>query len=189
MKLHQFAGMLLLSALLAGCGSGSHSFTSVEEGSIRINFEDGSVLLHADNQPTARIAADGSFSIAGKPVILSAPQRELFKQYHDDATRIRDEGIAAGKAGAAMAGHAIGDVVSGLVHGNPGTIGSAIKARAGRITAQAAQICHALDGLRTAQDAISGQVPAFQPYATITADKIQDCLKETSKASDSVAAH
>lgn len=189
MKLHHFAGMLLLPALLVGCGSSSHDFTTVHQSGISINFEDGAVLLHADNQPEGRIAADGNFSIAGKPVTLTAPQQDLFKQYYGDASKIRDEGIATGKAGAAMAGHAIGDVVSGLVHGNPDQIGPTIQARAGKITAQATQICHAFGDLRTAQDAISSQVEAFRPYATITADKVQDCLKETSKATDSITAH
>lgn len=189
MKLRHFAGMLLLPVLLAGCGSSSHDFTTVQQGGISIDFEDGAVLLHATGQPEGRITADGDFSIAGKPVTLSAPQRSLFKQYYDDAGRIRDEGIATGKAGAAMAGHAIGDVVSGLVHGNPGKIGPSIEARAGKITAQATQICQALDGLRTTQDAISSQLEAFRPYATITAEKVQHCLKETSKASDSITEH
>ena len=85
--------------------------------------------------------------------------------------------------------HAIGDVVSGLIHGNPDQIGPTIKARAGKVTAQATQICLAFGDLRTAQDAISSQVEAFRPYATITADDVQDCLKETSKATDSITAH
>lgn len=189
MKLHHLAGVLLLPALLAGCGSSNHDFTTVRQGAVSINFEDGAVLLHANDQPKAQIAANGDFSIAGKPVTLTEPQRELFKQYYGDAVSIRDEGIATGKAGAAMAGHAIGDVVSGLIHGNPDQIGPTIKARAGKVTAQATQICLAFGDLRTAQDAISSQVEAFRPYATITADDVQDCLKETSKATDSITAH
>lgn len=189
MKLHHPAGMLLLSVLLAGCGSSGHDFTTVRQDGISINFEDNAVLLHADNQPEGRITADGDFSVAGKPVTLTAPQRDLFKQYYGDAGKIRDKGLATGKAGAAMAGHAIGDVVSGLMHGNPDKIGPSIEARAGKITAQATQICQALGDLRIAQDAISSQVEAFRPYATITDDKVQDCLKETSKATDSLTAH
>lgn len=190
MKLHHLASLLLLPALLLGCSSNNdHDLVIVRQGGISIDFEDGAVLLHAANQPDGRITSDGDFSIDRKSITLTPPQRDLFKQYYGDAGKIRDEGIATGKAGAAMAGHAIGDVVSGLAHGDPDKIGPTIEARASKITAKASQICDTLEQMRTVQDAISGQLAAFRPYATLNADKVAQCKKGLDEANHSLAGH
>jgi len=188
MKWLRLAGPFLLIVALAGCGSSGDDDTTIT-GTIDLSFENGAAVLHADGQPDAQITAAGGFSIDGKPVALTAAQRDLFRQYYADAGQIRNQGIATGKAGAALAGHAIGEVVSGLAHGDPDKIGPAIEAKAGTVTAQAARMCDTLDQLRTVQDTLSGQLDAFRPYATLTADKVAQCHKGTDQAARSLAGH
>ena len=87
------------------------------------------------------------------------------------------DGIATGKAGASMAGHAIGDVASGLAHGDPDSIGPAIDAHAKTVEAKALAICGDMVALRAKQDAIAAALPSFKPYASIHGNGKTDCEK------------
>ncbi len=161
------------TALLAGCdmqidmGSGT-GFRS-------ISIHDHSLAIHARGAPDATVTAAGDLSIDGKAVALTPAQRDLLQQYYAQVVAIRSDGIATGKAGAAMAGHAIGSVAAGLAHGDPDSIGPAIDARAKQVEAKAMAICDDLVVLRTKQDAIVAALPAFKPYASIDAKESMDC--------------
>ena len=185
MKLHHLVGTLLLPALLIGCGT-DHSSTVVNS---NISLRNGVAVIRAPNQPDAHITANGELNIKGQSVTLTAQQQDLFKQYYAGVSTIRDQGVATGKAGAALAGLAIGSTLSGLANGNAGKIGPDIQARTKKITEQAALICDDLDRLRVTQDVIASQVVAFQPYATLKADKIEHCRKGLDDANKSLAAH
>ena len=177
----------LLCVLLAACGRDSGTTIAGDNGSI--NLRNGVAVIHVTGQPEARVSGDGELSIDGKPVTLSSDQRDLLMQYYVGVYKIRSEGIATGKAGAALAGHAVGSVMSGLAHGDTDKIGTDIKAQAGKVTAQAAAICDGLEQLRTAQDAVATQVAAFRPYATLDEDKIAKCRQGLDEANRSLTAH
>lgn len=186
MKLRSLACTALLCILLAACGRNSDTTIASDNGSIHLR--DGVAVIQVSGQPDARVSGDGELSIDGKPVTLSPDQHDLLKQYYVGVYKIRSEGVATGKAGAALAGQAVGSVMSGLAHGDIDRIGKDIQAQAGKVTAQAAVICDSLEQLRAAQDAIAAQVAAFRPYATLDKNHVAKCRQGLDKANHSLAA-
>ena len=162
---------LSLAAVLAGCT------IDLDSGSVFdfITIHDGNIAVHAKTGPDAIVDAAGDLSIDGKEVALTPVQRDLLKQYYAQVLATRDDGIATGKAGAAMAGHAIGSVASGLAHGNPDSIGPAIDAHAKQIEAKAMAVCNNVVAVQTKQNAIASALPAFKPYALIDGKDVSDC--------------
>jgi hypothetical protein len=163
-------------AFLAGCNGG----ITISDGSgmQSIRIRDGGIAIHRTGAPEADITVAGDLSIDGKPVALSPNQRDLLKQYYTQVLLIRADGIATGKAGASMAGHAVGSVVSGLVHGDPDSIGPAIDAHAKTVEAKAMVICTDMVALEAKQVAIANALPVFKPYASIDTRKKTDCEKD-----------
>ncbi len=187
MKLRSLTCATLLCILLAACARDSGTTIAGGHGSIQLR--DGVAAIQVAGQPDASVTGDGTLSIAGKPVPLTADQRDLLKQYYVHVYKIRSEGIATGKAGAALAGQAMGSVMSGLAHGNTDQIGKDIQAQASTVTAQAAAICAGLEQLRAAQDAVASQVAAFRPYATLDEKGVAKCRQGIDKANRSLATH
>ncbi len=169
-----FAAALALAMSFSGC------VIQTDHSSVfnHITLHDGSILVHAQNAPDAVMTPSGDLTIDGKAVTLTPDQRDLLKQYYAQVMMIRDDGIATGKAGAAMAGHVIGSVASGLAHGNPDSIGPAIESRAKGIETKAMAICNDVEALRTKQTAIADALPAFKPYALIEANEVTDCRSQ-----------
>jgi len=164
-----------LAALLAGCNGGIT--ISDDSGMQSIRVHDGSIAIHRSGAPEADVTMAGDLSIDGKPVALAPNQRDLLKQFYAQVMLVRADGIATGKAGASMAGHAIGAVASGLAHGDPDSIGPAIDARAKTVEAKAMAICNDMVALKARQDAIAAALPAFKPYASIKGNNKTDCEK------------
>ena len=174
MKMTRTTGFALTFAmLLSGCD------INYDDSSVlgHISLGDGSIAVHARNAPDAIVNPAGDLSIDGKAVALTPDQRDLLKQYYAQVMAVRDDGIATGKAGAAMAGHAMGSVASGLAHGNPDSIGPAIEARAKEIKAKAMAVCNDVAALQAKQDAIANALPVFKPYALIDG-KVSDCRSQ-----------
>jgi hypothetical protein len=161
------------ASLLAGCsmqidfgdGAGLHG----------ISIHDGSITVHARKAPDAIVTASGDLSIDGKAIALTPDQHALLRHYYAQVMTVRDDGIATGKAGASMAGHAIGSVASGLAHGDPDSIGPAIDARAKQVEAKAMAVCNDVQALQVQQNALADTLPAFKPYARIGAHNVTDC--------------
>lgn len=169
----------VIAALLAGCGSGIEIDDGSGMQSIRIH--DGNVVIHKSGAPEADISASGDLSIDDKVVPVTPAQRDLLKQYYTQVLVVRANGLATGKAGAAMAGHAIGSVASGLIHGDPDSIGPAVDAQEKQVEAKAMTVCTAFDVLRTKQNAIADSLPAFKPYASINNKPDDDCRSHITK--------
>ena len=167
---------LLLTVALAGC---NRSTVEINGNSVlqHITLQDGRVGANAPGGATAWIDATGALAIDGKDVDLSAEQRALTSKYYAVAMGLRSDGIAVGKAGAAVAGKAVGSVIEGLASGNPDEIGKKIEAEAKIVEAKAMQLCQRVGELQSAQDALTKSLPAFAPYATITHATAADCRK------------
>ena len=165
---------IALVALLAGC-DGETIIGSDSSGFRHLTLRNGVLTAHSQGNPDAVIDAAGDLRIDDKPIAVTPAQRELLKKYYADVVAIREAGIETGKAGAAMAGRAIGAVASGLAHGDPDSIGPKIDARAKDIEAKAMVICNGIAALRTDQDTIVSALPAFKPYANIEAQEVDDC--------------
>jgi hypothetical protein len=164
--------MFLLAAGLAGCGSSSGHYDTIAN---YISIHDGSVAVHAPGRADADISAAGDLSIDGATIAVTLAQRDLLKHYYDTALVLRDHGIATGNAGVATAGKAIASVASGLASGTPDRIDSEVNASAAKVEAKAALVCDDLTELRSTQNTLASQLPAFQPYALIRSHDADDC--------------
>ena len=161
--------------LLAGCGGS----TFIGDGSGHsIVLRDNVLTAHAKGLPDAVVDASGNLSIGGKPVAITPEQRAQFKAWHDEMVGVRTAGIETGKAGAAMAAHAIGAVASGLAHGNPDSIEPKIDARAKDLEIQALEICDRLDAMQATPQRLGAELPVFKPYAALDVGAGPDCRKD-----------
>lgn len=185
MKLAACLAMLTFCSLLAACGNGSDTSvtfstdnTNMLNGHIRLS--DGLVMLHAENAPDATIAATGDLQIGEQNVQVDPAVRELLKSYYQNAMLIRTDGIATGKAGAAVGEAAAKSVVSNLASGNPDQIQRDVEAKAQGVKQAALKICQDLGNIQTAQDQLVAQLPAFKPYGNIVkAGNVSDCKNDT----------
>lgn len=173
------ASALLMGALLVGCGGHSESTTS---GSAQVNgsgvtFDNNSVTLNRSGLPAARIGADGSLRIAGKPVALNAAQQQAMRGYYAQLQAVAKQGIEIGTKGRGVRCARGGRSAQGRAERQPDQIGGKIEAEADTFKQHALQICDRLVGLRTAQDAAASLIPAFAPYASLTQHDVEDCRK------------
>jgi hypothetical protein len=162
-----------LALSLASCDSGV--YIDDDSGMHHLFLRNGSLVAQAQGQPEAVITPAGDLSIGQKPVVVTQAQRDLLMKYFGEVQAIRSAGIETGKAGAAMAGHAINDVAAGLAHGDPDSIGPKIDARAKQIEAKAQAICTSIASLQATQNAIASTLQQFKPYVTVDAGKDSDC--------------
>lgn len=167
---------LLLALALAGCNRSTVQING-NSGMQHMSIQADRVGVKAADGSTAWIGASGALTIDGKDVALSAQQRALTSKYYSAATGLRSDGLAVGKAGAAVAGKAVSSVIKGLASGNPDEIGPKIEAEARTVEAKAMQLCQRVGDLQSAQDALARSLPAFAPYATITRTTAVDCHK------------
>lgn len=171
MRAYLLPMMILIAAGVTGCNSSDHYDTITNY----ISIHDGSIAVHAPGRADADITAAGDLNISGASITVTAAQRDLLKHYYSTALTLRDHGIATGNAGIATAGKALSSVASGLASGNTDKIDSEVNASAAKVEAQAALVCTDLAELRSTQETLAGQLPAFQPYALIKANEAEDC--------------
>ena len=88
------------------------------------------------------------------------------------------DAAATGAAGMATAATALGAVASGLASGDTKSIDAKVDAKADQTQAAAMRVCADLAALRDKQGAIVAQLPAFAPYATISADEASACTDD-----------
>ena len=168
------AGALLLALVLAGC---DRSTVEVDgnSGMQRITVQSDRVGIKATDGSSAWIDATGAMTIDGKAVALNPSQRVLATNYFVTATGIRSDGVAVGKAGAAVAGKAVSSVIQGLASGNPDDISHKIEAEVLNVEGKAMLLCRRVGQLQATQDALAVALPAFAPYATISKVDADDC--------------
>lgn len=168
-------GLILAIGLLAACsqGNGHDGSTSVfRHLSIAGN---GDVIVHARDGSDARITAAGDLDIRGKNVAVTPAQRKLLQGYHADATTLRRDAIATGKAGVETGMHALDAVAKGLASGNPDSIDSEVNGRANKVDALAHAVCQDLARLYADQGQVTAATTTFGPYATIEPHEVSDC--------------
>ena len=175
MKITQsLACALLLALALAGCNRSTVHIDG-KSGMQHLTIQADRVGVKAADGSSAWIDASGGITIDNEVVELNAEQRAQAVKYFAAATGVRSDGLAVGKAGAAVAGKAVSSVIKGLASGNPDDIGPKIEAEAKTIEAKAMLLCQRVGELQSAQDALVRSLPAFSPYATITISNTEDC--------------
>jgi hypothetical protein len=151
---------LLLASVLAACSSHDRSASGRY-----VSFDGDTVVVAVPGKPDAHIGANGDLRIGTRTVAINPSQRALLKRYHDQVLAVRDDGIAAGKQGAALGVHAIGTVISNLAAGTPDKIDQDMETRGKTVEVAADRMCSDLGRLKATQDEVAAQVPDFRPFA------------------------
>lgn len=171
---------LLAAGLLVGCDRTNlpdMGKTTIADGAITVRH--GEVTLHVDDAPDATISADGHLNIDGRLVVTTPPQDELLKRYQTAASAVRQHGIATGKAGAAVASEALKGVAASIASGDGDQVDKRVEAQSKQVEQAAMKICEDIADIRTAQDSLAAQLPAFKPYSHILGpDAANDCRKD-----------
>lgn len=129
--------------------------------------------------PKAEITPQGDLLVEGKAVPVSAGQREQLLDYRGRIIGLAEAGMAIGVQGADIAGEAIAGVAGAIFGGNEGeqAFEQRMQAQGKKIEAEAVKLCTQLPGLLASQQALAASLPAFQPYARMTQEDIDDCGK------------
>lgn len=127
----------------------------------------------------AQITPQGDLLIDGKQVAATPQQRQLLLDYRHRLIEIAEAGMEIGTQGADLGMHAASAALRGVFNGKSDKeVEAAIKPQTDRIRAAALQLCKRLPDLRAAQQQLAAAMPAFQPYATMTQQDVDDCGKD-----------
>ncbi|WP_363797204.1 DUF2884 domain-containing protein [Lysobacter firmicutimachus] len=171
------ASALCLSLLVAAAGSACSDRTPEVHVIAPVSLSGDRIQVRGQGGALAEIGPDGALSIDGRAVALAPAQLDASRRYYVQAMGMTQDGIAVGKAGAALAGKAVGNVISGLTQGDTESIERKVEADAKEVERQALRLCERMASLRAAQDELAGALPAFQPFAVVDADSVDDCKK------------
>ena len=127
--------------------------------------------------PRAEITPQGDFLVEGKAVSVTPAQRGLLLSYRRQVIAIAETGMAIGVQGADLAGKAVLEVMSGVLHDNADAAGKHIEAEGNKIATNAKQICRQLPPMLATQQQLATTLPAFAPYAKMKQSDIDDCMK------------
>lgn len=173
--------VLLLAAALVAVFAGACSRKSDSDG-VHVSVIDhiaigGDRVTVRGGGQRAEIGADGAIAIDGKALTLSAEQQAAGREFYLQATGMKRDGAAIGKAGAAMAGQVLSTVVQDVRSGRTDQIEPNVEAQAAKLREQAMQVCRRVETLRQAQQRLTAVLPQFQPFARIkqgTGDECKD---------------
>ena len=178
-------GLLTACLFITACSGKSdndvivtNGSTDMANGHIRLNNDH--VILRVDGSPDATISAGGDLQIDQQTVSTNDAQRQLLQSYYQNAFAIRTDGIATGKAGAAVGAQAIKSVATRLASGDPDKIQQDVAAKTKVVKEAARKICLDVSGIQTAQNQLATQLPAFKPYGSIIGtEDAKDCMNGT----------
>lgn len=187
-----FAAMLALSACSAnhapdeaapaGAKSASASLVggivdhAMDRASAKLRNQNITVSSHDDALPKAQITPQGDLLIGGQAVQVTAAQRQLLLDYRARLVDIATQGMAIGKQGAALGMQAAGEAIAGAFAGkSDAQIHQQVDTQTSGIRQAALTLCNHLPELMAAQQRLAAALPAFKPYATMTAHDITDC--------------
>lgn len=130
--------------------------------------------------PTAEITPDGDFLVDGEAVAVNAAQRRQLLDYRGQVVDIGLAGIDIGERSAQLAIDAVDRGVFSLVVA--AMTGSLERRLEKEITTAVASdvraICSRLPALYASEQRLARSLPAFRPYATMTADEADDCERQ-----------
>jgi hypothetical protein len=145
------------------------------KGGVNIDTNDSN-----DDRPEAEITPKGDLLIEGKAVAINNEQRALLLGHRAQLIGIAESGMDIGVQGADLAAKAMGEAFKGILSGkSEQEIEKSVEAEAAGIKQSAAKLCSRLPGLLASQQELAATLPEFEPYATMTKEDIDDCMKET----------
>lgn len=133
-----------------------------------------------DNRPKAEITPTGDLLIEGKAVAINNDQRALLLEHRAHIISIAESGMEIGVQGADLAAKAMGEAVKGIFSGkSEQEIEKTVEAEAASIKQSATKLCALLPAMLGSQQKLAVAVPEFKPYATMTQEDIDECMKDT----------
>lgn len=160
----------------------------ISNGGGDINIDTGRHRYHisrrASDAPKAEITPQGDLLVGGKPVAVTAAQRDLLLQYRRHIIDVAAAGMAVGVQGADLAGKALSESLGGLLGGDTDGFERRMEAEGKRLEVEARRICAQLPPMLSTQEQLAASLPAFRPYATMTREDIDDCLKDGGDVAD-----
>lgn len=154
-------------------------------GGVRINpGKEGGISVLSDdendNRPKAEITPKGDLLIDGKPVAVSAQQRAMLLEYRTHVIGVAESGMEIGVQGADLAAKAMGEAFKGIFSGkSEQDIEKSVEAEATKIKTAATKLCGRLPAMMASQQKLAASLPEFKPYATMTQEDIDDCMKDS----------
>lgn len=135
-----------------------------------------------DSRPDAEITPQGDLLIAGRKVDATPAQQTMLLDYRRQIVAIAEKGMDIGTQGADLGLRAASEALRGAFSGKSDKeIEAAIKPQTDRIRTAAAQLCGRLPDLLASQQKLAAAMPAFKPYATMTAHDIDKCHDDVKK--------
>lgn len=139
-------------------------------------FNDG----NKDTRPKAEITPKGDLLIDGKAIAINADQRALLLDYRAQIIGVAESGMEIGVQGADLAAKAMGEAFKGIFSGkSEQDIEKTVEAEASRIKMSAARLCGRLPAMMASQQKLAAAVPEFKPYARMTQEDIDECMKDS----------
>jgi hypothetical protein len=169
--------VLVCGALIAGCDMDAD--TTMMNGAIVL--KDNHVYLSPSNQPKAAIDSSGNLTIDDKAVSVTPAQQALLMAYYLNVVDVHNTGIKMAKAGGKVAFQA-------LAH--TGSVNNEDKAKDAtqQLVDMGLGICKDTAGIKTVQDQLGAQLPAFKPYASIVDNaSVDSCVNEAKEDSKDAA--
>jgi hypothetical protein len=158
---------------------GSVHIRSGEHGGVSVMSDDDS----KDNGPKGEITPQGDLLIDGKAVSINAKQRAMLLEYRAHVITLAETGMDIGVQGADLATKAMGEAFKGIFSGkSEKDIEKTVEAEADKIKQSAAKLCGSLPAMLASQQKLAASVPEFKPYATMTQEDIDDCMKDSEDA-------
>lgn len=140
----------------------------------------GSEIKRTDGLPKAEITPQGDLLVENKAVPITPAQRQQLLTYRGQVIGIAEAGMAIGVQGADLAGEALSGAVGAIFGGKDSekAFEQRMEAQGKKIEAEAVKLCAYLPALLSQQEALASSLPAFKPYANLTAEDIADCGKK-----------
>lgn len=175
--------------LLSACAAFRTADSDLDTASRQITAANMTLTADGSGVPKAAITPQGDFLVAGKSVEITPQQRQEVLAYRAQYIDIAQQGIAIGHEGVDVGRHAMVPMIFASLFGaSDKTIDASMDKRLAGVRDATAKLCDRMPALMAAQQRLATDLPVFQPYATLTQKKIEDCrqdaLHDTSVADD-----
>jgi outer membrane murein-binding lipoprotein Lpp len=165
--------------LLAGCASFRTAANELDATSRELATEDTTLTSKGENVPDAAITPGGDFLIDGTRMAITPQQRNELLAYRAQSIGIAQRGIAIGHEGVEVGRRAVVPMVFAALFGaSEEAIDTRMDKRLAGVREATAKLCDRMPALMAAQRQLAADLPAFEPYATLTPEKIDDCRRD-----------
>lgn len=184
-QLVRIAGLSCGLILLAGCAGFRTADNELDAASRKLATENTMLTSKGENVPDAAITRGGDFLIDGKSVALTPQQRKEVLAYRAQYIEIAQQGIAIGHEGVEAGRRAVVPMVFAALFGaSDDAIDASMNKRLAGVRDATARLCDRLPALMAIQQRLAADLPAFEPYATLTPKKIDECRDDALKDTD-----